>query len=189
MQAAELFCNQWCRDLEPHLARLASEATLCNYLMDADWGLVAELGGRIMGVCLASCGLQTDKARTSWLARREALVAEVGPGAQFGREVAPVEAEEGKLACHYAARKSIDAGTEIKLLVVSPASRGMGVGKRLVQASADHVREVGHRGFFLITDDTCDVGFYDHLGLSRQLEEPSRAEPGLNLYVYSKELG
>ena len=78
---------------------------------------------------------------------------------------------------------------QLKLLIVSPEARGMGMGKRLIQAVADHVREIGRDGFFLLTDDACDVGFYEHLGLCRQLEEPSRAEPGLNLYVYSKELG
>lgn len=196
-QAARIFQQQWHAGLEPRAGRLVSEATVCNYLTDADWGLVGEVDGRLMGVVLVSSdpqGEASDEPRRKavhdrWLARREALLAQLGPDTQFGRDVAGLEAEEGEVARRYVKGGGEGSGAEIKLLIVSPEARGMGMGKRLIQAVADHVREIGRDGFFLLTDDACDVGFYEHLGLCRQLEEPSRAEPGLNLYVYSKELG
>ena len=188
-QTARLFQRQWHDDLEPRAGRLVSEATVCNYLMDTDWGLVGEVDGRLMGTALVSHGTRGAETRDRWLERREALLAEAAPGTRFGVDVAGLEAEEGALARRYAEAGGVGSGAEIKLLIVSPDARGMGMGRRLVQAVADHVRDTGRTGFFLITDDACDVGFYDHLGLTRQLEEPSRAEPGLNLYVYSKELG
>lgn len=187
-QTARLFQEQWHADLEPRVGRLVSEATVCNYLMDADWGLVGEVDGRLMGAALVSRGLQRAEARERWRARREALLAEVAPGTRFGADVAGLEAEEGEVARRYEAAGGTGSGAEIKLLIVSPDARGMGMGRRLVQTVGDHVRDIGRRGFFLLTDDACDVGFYEHLGLACQLEEPSRAEPGLNLYVYSKEL-
>lgn len=186
---AELFRRQWCGELELRRGRLASQATVCNYLMDAEGGIVAERTGEVLGVSLVSCGLQSADARNAWRTRRDALLAQWGPDARFGREIGPVEAEEGELSRRYAARRGVGAGAEIKLLIVSPAAQGLGVGRTLVEKSTQRVRSASRHGFFLITDDTCDVGFYDHLGLTRQVEEPSQVEPGISLYVYSKELG
>ena len=62
------------------------------------------------------------------------------------------------------------------------------VGGGLVSRGEDHLAQTGATGYYLITDDTCDVGFYDHLGLSRLVAEASAVEPGINLYVYGKEL-
>ncbi len=196
-QAARLFQQQWHADLEPRAGRLVSEATVCNYLTDTDWGLVGEVDGRLMGIVLVSsdplgeaAGEPRRKAvHDRWLARREALLAQLGPDTRFGRDVAGLEAEEGEVGRRYVKGGGEGSGAEVKLLIVSPEARGMGMGRRLIQAVADHVREIRRDGFFLLTDDSCDVGFYEHLGLSRQLEEPSRAEPELNLYVYSKQLG
>lgn len=81
-----------------------------------------------------------------------------------------------------------EAAAEFKLLIVSPAARGLGVGGGLVSRGEDHLAQTGATGYYLITDDTCDVGFYDHLGLSRLVAEASAVEPGINLYVYGKEL-
>lgn len=44
--AAELFYQQWGTEAGERLGRLDAQVNLCNYLMDADWGLVAEGAGR-----------------------------------------------------------------------------------------------------------------------------------------------
>ena len=93
--AAELFYQQWDTEAGERLGRLDAQVNLCNYLMDADWGLVAEgAGGELLGVLLAETGSQPAAARSAWHARREGLLAQVAPGAAFGREVCRVEAEE-----------------------------------------------------------------------------------------------
>ena len=124
--------------------------------------------------------------------RREELLAQVAPGAAFGREVCRVEAEELALSRRFRAAADAsgrpEAAAEFKLLIVSPAARGLGVGGGLVSRGEDHLAQTGAAGYYLITDDTCDVGFYDHLGLSRLVAEASAVEPGINLYVYGKEL-
>ena len=197
--AAELFYQQWCSDGDERLGRLDAQINLCTYLMDTTWGMVAErvpatsrdTGEKdaLLGVLLVSAGTAKPNRRQLWAQRREGLLAQVAPNAEFGREVCRVEAEELGLSRRYAAREGSDASAEFKLLVVSPAARGLGVGRRLVELGEEAAAETGAYVYFLITDDTCDVGFYDHLGLSRRCTEPSQAEPGINLYVYAKELG
>ena len=107
-------------------------------------------------------------------------------------EVCRVEAEELALSQRFRAAAGAsgrpEAAAEFKLLIVSPAARGLGVGGDLVSRGENHLAQTGAAGYYLITDDTCDVGFYDHLGLSRLVAEASAAEPGINLYVYGKEL-
>ena len=98
--AAELFYQQWGTEAGERLGRLDAQVNLCNYLMDADWGLVAEgAGGELLGVLLAETGSQPAAALGAWRTRREELLAQVAPGAITGREVCRVEAESaGALA-------------------------------------------------------------------------------------------
>lgn len=188
-QVAELFRQQWLADLPREEGRLHAQAILCNYLMDVDWGVVAEWRGMVLGASLVACGLKGDEDRRLWRSRREALLAEVGAGARFGREVGAVEQEEADFSRAYADAGSPDSTAEVKLLIVSSRSQGMGLGRKLLGRSADRVAELGRKGFFLVTDDTCDVAFYDHLGLERRRAVPCRAEAGIELYIYAKELG
>ncbi|MBW3094269.1 GNAT family N-acetyltransferase [Bifidobacterium sp. 64T4] len=57
---------------------------------------------------------------------------------------------------------------EIVLFIVSPEMRGQGVGRRLFDHMLDHFRAIGVNGYFLFTDSSCDVGFYEHNGLKRK---------------------
>lgn len=157
--AAELFYQQWGTEAGERLGRLDAQVNLCNYLMDADWGLVAEgAGGELLGVLLAETGSQPAAARSAWHARREELLAQVAPGAAFGREVCRVEAEELALSQRFRAAADAsgrpEAAAEFKLLIVSPAARGLGVGGGLVSRGEDHLAQTGATGYYLITDDT-----------------------------------
>ena len=61
---------------------------------------------------------------------------------------------------------------EVTLLLVDANVRGGGVGRRLFNRMMRTFREAGVERFFLFTDTTCNVGFYDHLGLVRCGERP-----------------
>lgn len=187
---AELFYRQWGTEAGERLGRLDARINVCNYLMDADWGVVAEgVDGRLLGALLVETGAQTEAMRSSWRTRREELLAQVAPGATFGHEVCRVEAEELALSRRFREKAAgqPEAAAEFKLLIVGSKARGLGVGGGLLRLGENHLRQAGARGYYLITDDTCDVGFYDHLGLSRLVTEASVAEVGVNLYIYGRE--
>jgi N-acetylglutamate synthase and related acetyltransferases len=80
-------------------------------------------------------------------------------------QLAILQADE---ALKHDAGKEYEA--EVVLFVVSPAARGMGVGRRLFNHMLGVFHDAGLREYFLFTDSTCDVGFYDHRGLIRKAE-------------------
>lgn len=56
---------------------------------------------------------------------------------------------------------------EIVLFIVSPEARGVGFGRLLFDHMLDCFRASGIRDYFLLTDTSCDYGFYEHRGLKR----------------------
>lgn len=85
---------------------------------------------------------------------------------------------------------------ELELFVVSPDSRGKGVGAGLWSKTMSHLRHRGVNRYYLHTDTACDVSFYDYYGLRRDAEwmhqdHPKEAECVKNLvsdlFIYSGE--
>ena len=58
--AARLFQNQWCTEISDEAGRIASQADLCGYLEQVNWGIVAEkpqvsgTAAQLLGVALLS---------------------------------------------------------------------------------------------------------------------------------------
>ena len=104
--------------------------------------------------------------------------------------------EEAELEREYASEDPEGADATVKLLIVSPDAKGLGIGGRLFSAALDHLRETGARGYHLLTDDSCDFGFYEHKGLTQARRRRSRAYwPGVDpaadefyVYVYEQRL-
>lgn len=57
--------------------------------------------------------------------------------------------------------------TEITLLAVDAAARGMGIGSVLIDAAIDHLAQEGAHRAFLYTDTDCTWQFYEHHGFKR----------------------
>jgi GNAT superfamily N-acetyltransferase len=98
-------------------------------------------------------------AEYGWSMEFEALVAEIG--ARFLREFRP-----GLECCLIAERQGDDQGeplgsimvvrldddtAKLRLLLVEPAARGLGLGQRLVEAAEDFARQAGYRRMTLWT--------------------------------------
>lgn len=130
--------------------------------------------GQVLGVILGSLRSDiTGRQRTRHMLRRHCLTLPL-LASHEGRhgllaQLAILQADE---ALKHDAGKEYEA--EVVLFVVSPAARGMGVGRRLFNHMLGVFHDAGLREYFLFTDSTCDVGFYDHRGLIRKAERDDR---------------
>lgn len=196
---AELVGRTWLSEFPPRAQVAAGRIELAHYLAPATWSLVAEREGKIMGaILLVERGRETPDAG-AWTSLEERLTAEAEKDPELA-EAVRVEMdgvrEEAELEGEYAATGAPGVDATIKLLIVSPDAKGLGIGGRLFSAAVEHLRETGARGYHLLTDDACDVGFYEHKGLVRAMRRRSGAYwPGVDsatdefyVYVYERAL-
>lgn len=197
-RAAELLGRTWLPEFDEAAQRAASQIELAHYLAASTWSLVAERAGRVLGVVLVAERGREAAGGAAWseLEARLTRAAEKDPElAEAVRVEMDGVREEAALEREYAAGGPAGADAAVKLLIVSPDAKGLGLGGRLFSAALEHLREAGARGYHLLTDDSCDVGFYEHKGLSRAIRRRSRAYwPGVDpekdeFYVYVYEQG
>lgn len=198
-RAAELLGRTWLPEFDEAAQRVASQIELAHYLAQTTWSLVAEREGEILGVVLLAERGREVTGGDAW-SELEARLTRAAEKDEALAEAVRVEMggvhEEAELEREYAADGPVGAGAAVKLLIVSPDAKGMGLGGRLFSAALEHLREAGARGYHLLTDDSCDVGFYEHKGLTQAKRRRSRAywpgvDPGADefyVYVYEQEL-
>ena len=200
---SELMAETWLTDFAARPAAVAAQVELCEYVAATTWGCVCERtsDGALLGAILLAEKDREVAGADAWAARGDELLVEASLDATIAeairQEMGGVREEES-LAAEYLASGEPESGVAVKLLIVSPAARGMGLGKRLMEEARAYLRRRGARGFYLMTDDSCDVSFYDHLGLRqvrrrRSLADwpaKSKPDPGaeFSLYVYAERL-
>ncbi len=205
--AAGLIGRTWYPD-EPEARRGACEKIeLAHHLKHATYVRAAMLGNRFAGIVAAApteLHRHPKPGNVSALWYRDHMRA-VAPWAEktsdeaaIGVALAPITAE---MALTQELLESQDdrAAWEVTLLIVDPACHGKGVGKALFMGALDYLSHQGAPGFFLATDDGCDFGFYDHLGLERiaEREAPGCTAPlaghhdkgPFHVYLYGARLG
>lgn len=192
-RAAALLGRTWLPEFDGAAQRAASQIELAHYLSQATWSLVAERAGEILGAVLLAERGQEAPEGAGWaeLETRLTRAAEKDPQlAEAVRTEMDGVREEAELEREYAAGDPAGADAAVKLLIVSPDAKGLGIGGRLFSAALDHLRESGAAGYHLLTDDSCDVGFYEHKGLTQAMRRRSGAYwPGVDperdkFYVY-----
>ena len=198
-RAAGLLGRTWLPEFDEAPQRAASQIELAHYLAQTTWSLVAEREGEILGVVLLAERGREAAGGDAW-SELEARLTRAAEKDEALAEAVHVEMggvrEEAELEREYAADGPMGADAAVKLLIVSPDAKGMGLGGRLFSAALEHLRETGARGYHLLTDDSCDVGFYEHKGLTQAARRRSRAYwPGVDpetdefyVYVYEQEL-
>jgi GNAT superfamily N-acetyltransferase len=96
-------------------------------------------------------------AEFGWDASFEALVARIVADYAATRQPANEEAwvaelGGGRVGCVFCVRRD-DATAQLRLLLVAPAARGLGLGTRLVDRCVRFARDAGYRQLVLWTDD------------------------------------
>ena len=198
-RVAVLLGRTWLPEFDEAAQRAASQIELAHYLAQTTWSLLAERGDEILGaVLLAERGAAaTGGAGWAELEARLTRAAEKDPGlAEAMRTEMDGVREEAELERDYLADGPLGADAAVKLLIVSPDAKGLGLGGKLFSAALERLRETGAAGYHLLTDDSCDFGFYEHRGLTQAMRRRSRAYwPGVDpekdefyVYVYEQEL-
>lgn len=166
---AEVIRQVWEADQDVPIGTLEARLTLAEYLVEHDWGLVALSGDALVGGVLAS--LHGTSADARWQGVTASLIEEaraMDPNLpQRLIELGEVEVREAEEMNRLRQGGAPISDATILLLILSPQARGHHLGSRLLCEATSWARGQGARGYFLMTDDECDVGFYDHLGIPR----------------------
>ncbi len=75
----------------------------------------------------------------------------------------------------------------IQLFIISKESRGLGVGKTLVNYVFDYMKTMDVKSLYLYTDNRCNYGFYDYQNFNRLNEKEIYLDSikiNLNVFLY-----
>jgi DNA-binding MarR family transcriptional regulator/GNAT superfamily N-acetyltransferase len=121
-------------------------------------------------------------AEHGWNADYEGLVARIV--ADFAEDHDPhlervwiAEADGAAVGCVMCVRDEAPGAARLRLLLVDPSARGLGVGDRLVRACVDFARGVGYRELVLWTNDVLSAArhIYQRQGFVLVAEKPHRS--------------
>lgn len=147
------------------LSQMMSKRFVMHYLEGTTRAEVAELDGQVLGLTFA----QVDGERPLYPHAQETLAGiddrlrADDTGSVALRETLYWHRAENRLERISQIGKVTQA--ELRLFLVSPKARGHGVGGGLWRRLMAYFQACGVKRYFLHTDNSCDVGFYDHQGL------------------------
>lgn len=186
-----LLAKDWYQELEPEHAVLVGTDQLLFNLSQAGGAVVAtDERGEFLGICLADWG-ESDPADVALWAGMAARLREQADERGLALRPEPsVETEGHDLLSRVAGERGGENVGELELLYVAAEARGRGLGRRLMEAGLSWLRECGATRYRLVTDDACDWGLYEHLGLLRvgEVTSVSANDPGLRIYAYEGQL-
>ncbi|MGZ9586808.1 GNAT family N-acetyltransferase [Paenibacillus marinisediminis] len=178
----------------PNVLKKVLAFYLHSCLAESTYSLVAEKGGKVIGVILG----QADNDGTHWSNIRHLLAMMYQ---YMMMTLMSIKDKTGvndykKVLNAYnqliKGRKQDYDGT-ITLFIVTEESRGLGIGKTLVSLLIDYMKQQGVQHFYLFTDSNCNYGFYDHMGFVRQGETKISIDAmdmadTLDIYLYGYEI-
>ena len=186
-QSAELMWQQWYGGRDVDLLRALAVDELLHYLEQASFAEVVRRGDELLGLVVARHGAPDPKLAASLAPVRDRMDARFGDIAQTVPRTdsyyVEVDAHRDMLA-----ECGMPEDDMVLLLLVSPASRGLGLGRRLLDEARARMRDEGCSRFFLMSDNHSDYQFYDHIGMKRIAEDHSQdTGDGFIVYIYGGE--
>lgn len=184
----DLMQATWYADLptaivSPEKARLLAADELVCYLAQHTFSRLAWLDDagqnepKLMGFTFARHGAAREETRARWegelsrIQEYEHIAFRPLPGRMLAEGYYLEEARARRAIID---ERGIPDDDCVLLLVVSSEARGLGLGRRLLDASRAYLRDQGAPMFHLVTDTGCDWQFYEHLGLERLGERAGR---------------
>ncbi|WP_300767052.1 GNAT family N-acetyltransferase [uncultured Bifidobacterium sp.] len=157
--------------LSPGESLALSRHFVFHFLRDATRADVAVLDGAIVGVIVTR--IAGNPPIYEWVPARMERT-----DAALEASSAAAKTELAKARRWHSLDKEIERASdllsgkvaEVELFLVSPKARGHGVGRSLWGGALEYFRANDVKTFFLHTDTSCDMGFYDHQGLRRVSE-------------------
>lgn len=171
---ADLLLRTWHGDDAAANRRRIAAADLESCLARTTHAAVAQIDGVVAGVILG--GVRGAGGRATLpnrhLLRAAGLLLPLTATRDGRRDLARLLRAErtNRALSAAAARRGRRYDAEVVLLILEPWARGLGLGGRLFDWMMARFRRAGVRAYFLYTDGGCDVGFYDHRGLTRRAE-------------------
>lgn len=166
----DLIRRTWYADFSERTGLAAAEADWENCLARTTNAYTAVMDGQPVALILGR--IDARDTRNIWnvhernFVRGLARLAGLPDGLRAIHEIVGILAIDWKLR-QQARQSGHDYAAEIVLFVLDPEARGHGLGKRMFQTMMADFRTAHLDKFFLYTDTTCDVGFYDHTGLQQ----------------------
>ncbi len=171
---ARLYARIWLAGEDADRARTTSRFLVFRYLAESTRGVVAEAGGTAVGAALLRAG---DGARLG--------SGEDAPTRPADACAMDLDLDELRMAQDVWDTHALRGAAQLTLLMVDPGTHGLGVGRELLARARTVMHDAGATDLFLMTDDSCDTGFYDHMGLTRQV---MRTGPP-SIYLYDGKVG
>ena len=184
---ARLIADLWFADAPADLRQTLGRIELFHHLLHHTWSLVAD-DGTASGVILVA--RRDDAPQLDlWRSRIDQLMDTLPARDSWNEAMSEgldILDREQRVSDEILEGGEPYGDSSIELFVVSPRLRGKGVGGRLFSSAREYMVDNGARGFYLMTDDGCDFGFYDHAGMTRVAGCPSDSKVGLNVYAYAE---
>lgn len=172
-QISKMLCGIWQFDkfiADRNLAERAGAAFFMSYLARQNFAKIAERNGEIMGVLLGHLkSIPFPKEHKKWKAESARRLFFFEHSKQ-GKKFHEVQTRTAKYEAQLLDPWEDQFDGELVLFATAPKARGLGVGKTLLSRFNAFLKDHSAKNAFLLTDSSCSLGFYDHLGYERVAE-------------------
>lgn len=193
-ELVDLLRCTWYADGDPQVQTMVARADLEFCLARTTTAIVAEYQEHPVGVALGhidrKSGGRFPVNRHHKAACKAMLRLMRTAEGRRGAHELMVLGVEGELMSVTARRQGHTYDAEVILLILDRMMQGSGVGARLFDGMEQAFRQAGAQRYFLYTNTGCNVGFYDHRGLTRRIERtvPGKDGSATTYYLYDSVL-
>jgi GNAT superfamily N-acetyltransferase len=185
---ADILAGTWHENATGEAAHLYGLIDFATYALRHTYSQVAVMDGQVEGVILARAGMPNEAAAKPWQNIIDVAY-------EHADEIDKEGADELRdfLTVEYAADDELleESGCnpdyELVVFIVSPETRGHGVGTKLMAGAMQYLQSQGADKGYLFTDTTCTWEYYEHRGMRRAAERTYDPETSIlpeRMFVY-----